>query len=60
MDKGKMVLHWGPWQKVLNELPIGPRCTIHMSLRLCRKAPRVSQNRTHDLSPNGTLTTAEE
>jgi hypothetical protein len=37
MDKGKAVLHWGPWRKVLNELQTGPRCTIHMSLRLYRK-----------------------
>jgi hypothetical protein len=31
-----------------------------MSLRLCRKPPRVSQNRTRDPSPNGTVTAAEE
>jgi hypothetical protein len=60
MDKEKGVLHWGPWQKVLNELQTGPRCTIHMSLRLCRKPPRVSQNRTCDPSPNGTVTVTEE
>jgi hypothetical protein len=60
MDKEKGVLHWGPWRKVLNELQTGPRCTIHMSLRLCRKPPRVSRNRTHDPSPNGTVTAAEE
>jgi hypothetical protein len=42
-----MVLHWGPWRKILSELQTGPRCTIHMSLRLYRKPPRVSGNRTH-------------
>jgi hypothetical protein len=42
MVKGKIVLRWGPWQKILGELQIGPQCTIHMSLRLCRKPPRVS------------------
>jgi hypothetical protein len=46
MDKGKTVLRWGPWRKILNELQTGPRCTIHMSLRLCRKPPRVSGNQT--------------
>ena len=46
MDKGKMVLRWGPGRKILGELQTGPRCTIHMSLRLCRKPPRVSGNRT--------------
>jgi hypothetical protein len=46
MVKGKTVLRWGPWRKVLNELQTGPRCTIHLSLRLCRKPPRVLQNRT--------------
>jgi hypothetical protein len=46
MDKGKTVLRWGPWRKILNELQTGPQCTIHMSLRLCRKPPRVSGNRT--------------
>ena len=46
MVKGKTVLRWGPWRKVLNELQTGPRCTIHLSLRLCRKPPRVSGNRT--------------
>ena len=60
MDKEKGVSHWGPWRKVLNELQTGPRCTIHMSLRLYRKPPRVSRNRTRDTSPNGTVTTAEE
>jgi hypothetical protein len=60
MVKRKMVLHWGPWRKILNELQTGPRCTIHMSLRLCRKPPRVSRNRTRDPSPNGTVTAAEE
>jgi hypothetical protein len=29
-------------------------------LRLCRKPPRVSRNRTCDPSPNGTVTAAEE
>jgi hypothetical protein len=60
MDNEKGVLHWGPWRKVLNELHTGPRCTIHMSLRLCRKPPRVSRNRIRDPSPNGTVTAAEE
>jgi hypothetical protein len=32
MDKGKMVLHWGPWQKVLSVLQTGPRFTIQLSL----------------------------
>jgi hypothetical protein len=32
MDKGKMVLNWGPWRKVLNVLQTGPRVTIHLSL----------------------------
>jgi hypothetical protein len=52
MDKGKTVLHWGPWRKVLNVLQTGPRFTIHLSLRLRRKPPRVSRNRTLDPSPN--------
>jgi hypothetical protein len=60
MDKEKGVLHWGPWRKVLNELQIGPRCIIHMSLRLYRKPPRVSQNRTRDPFPNGTVIAMEE
>jgi hypothetical protein len=60
MDKGKMVLHWGPWRKVLNVLQIGPRFTNHLSLWLCRKPSRVSRNRTRDPSPNGTVTAAEE
>jgi hypothetical protein len=60
MDKGKMVLHWGPWWKVLNVLQTGPRFTIHLSLWLCRKPPRVSRNRTRDPSPNGTVTAVEE
>jgi hypothetical protein len=47
MVKGKTVLRWGPWRKVLNELQTCSRCTIHMSLRLCRKPPKVLQNRTH-------------
>jgi hypothetical protein len=55
-----MVLHWGPWQKVLNVLQTGPRFTIHLSLWLCRKPPRVLRNRTRDRSPNGTVTAAEE
>jgi hypothetical protein len=46
MVNGKTVLRWGPWRKVLNELQTGPRCTIHLSLRLCTKPPRVLQNRT--------------
>jgi hypothetical protein len=50
MVKGKTVLRWGPWRKVLNELQTGPRCTIHMSLRLCRKPPRVLQNQTRSSS----------
>jgi hypothetical protein len=50
MVKGKTVLHWGPWRKVLNELQTGPRYTIHMSLRLCRIHPRVLQNRTRSPS----------
>jgi hypothetical protein len=60
MVKRKTVLHWGPWRKVLSVLQTGPRFTIHLSLRLCRKPPRVSRNRTHDPSPNGTMTAAEE
>jgi hypothetical protein len=50
MVKGKVVLHWGPWQKILSELQTGPWCTIHMSLRLCRKLPRVFGNRTRSPS----------
>ena len=46
MDRGNTVLRWGPWRKSLSELQTGPRCTIHMSLRLCRNPPRVSRNRT--------------
>jgi hypothetical protein len=42
MDKGKVVLHWGPWRKILSELQTGPLRTIHMSVWLCRKPPRVS------------------
>jgi hypothetical protein len=60
MVKGKMVLHWGPWRKVLSVLQTGHWFTIHLSLRLCRKPPRVSQNRTIDPSPNGTVTAAKE
>jgi hypothetical protein len=60
MDKGKRVLHWGPWRKVLSVLQTGPRFTIHLSLRLCRKSPRVLPNRTHSPSPNGTVTAVEE
>ena len=51
MVKGKIFLRLGPWQKVLNGLQTGPRCTIHLSLRLCRKPPRVLQNRTRSPSP---------
>jgi hypothetical protein len=32
MDKGKRVLHWGPWRKVLNVLRTGPWFTIQLSL----------------------------
>jgi hypothetical protein len=53
-------LHWSPWRKVLSVLQTGPRFTIHLSLRLCRKSPRVSRNRICDPSPNGTVTAAEE
>jgi hypothetical protein len=60
MDKGKMVLHWGPWRKVLSVLQTGPRFTIHLSLWLCRKPHRVLRNRTHSPSPNGTVTATEE
>jgi hypothetical protein len=60
MDKGKTVLHWGPWRKVLSVLQTGPRFTIHLGLWLCRKPPRVSRNRTRDPSPNGIVTAAEE
>jgi hypothetical protein len=60
MDKGKRVLHWGPWRKVFSVLQTGPRFTIHLSLWLCRKPPRVLRNRTHDHSPNGTVIAAEE
>jgi hypothetical protein len=60
MDKGKMVLNWGPWRKVLNVLQTGPRVTIHLSLWLCRKPPRVLWNRTRDPSPNGTVIAKEE
>jgi hypothetical protein len=28
MDKGKRVLHWGPWRKVLSVLQTGP---VHYS-----------------------------
>jgi hypothetical protein len=60
MVKRKTVLHWGPCRKVLSVLQTGPRFTIHLSLRLCRKPPRVSRNRTRDPFPNGTVTVAEE
>jgi hypothetical protein len=60
MDKGKMVLHWGPWQKVLSVLQTGPRFTIQLSLWLCRKPPRFLRNRTHDPSPNGPVTATKE
>jgi hypothetical protein len=46
MDKGNTILRWGPWRKFLSELQTGPWCTIHMSLWLCRKPPRVHGNRT--------------
>jgi hypothetical protein len=59
MVKRKTVLHWGPWRKVLSVLQTGPRFTIHLILRLCRKPPRVSRNRTRDPSLNGTVTTTE-
>jgi hypothetical protein len=52
--KEKGVLHWGPWRKVFSVLQTGPWFTIHLSLWLCRKPPRVLRNRTHDPSPNGT------
>jgi hypothetical protein len=45
-----VVLHWGPWRKILSELQTGPRRTIHMSLRLCPKPPRVLQNQTRSPS----------
>jgi hypothetical protein len=60
MVKGKTVLHWGPWRKVLSVLETGPWFTIHLSLRLCRKPPRVSRNPTLDPSPNGTVIAAKE
>jgi hypothetical protein len=60
MDKGKKVLHWGPCRKVLSVLQTGPQFTIHLSLWLWRKPPRVLRNRTHDPSPNGTVTAAKE
>jgi hypothetical protein len=46
MVKGKTILRWGPWQKILSELQTCHRCTIHMSLRLYRIPPRVLGNRT--------------
>jgi hypothetical protein len=46
MDKGNIVLRWGPSRKFLSELQTGARWTIHVSLRLCRKPPRVSRHRT--------------
>jgi hypothetical protein len=55
-----MVLHLGPWRKVLSVLQTGPRFTIHLSLWLCRKPPRFLINQTRDPSPNGTVTVAEE
>jgi hypothetical protein len=42
----------GPWQKFLKELQTGPRGTIHLSLRRCRKPPRFSGNRTRGPVPN--------
>jgi hypothetical protein len=53
-------LHWGPWRKFLSSLQIGPQVTIHMSLCLRRKPPRVLLNRTRGPSPNETVTAAEE
>jgi hypothetical protein len=38
----------GPWRKFLKELQTGPWGTIHLILRLCRKPPRVSGNRTRE------------
>jgi hypothetical protein len=58
--KRKMVLHLGPWRKVLSVLQTGPRFTIHLSLWLCRKPHRVLLKRTHSPSPNGTVTATEE
>ena len=52
MDKGNTVLRWGPWRKFLKELQTGPWGTIHLSLRLCRKLPRVYGNRTRGPVPN--------
>jgi hypothetical protein len=46
MDKENTVLRWCPWRKSLSESHTGPWGTIHMSLRLCRKPPKVSGNRT--------------
>jgi hypothetical protein len=46
MVKGNTVLRWGPWRQIFGELQTGPRCTIHMSLHLCRKPLRVLQNQT--------------
>jgi hypothetical protein len=46
MDKGNAVLRWGPWRKILKELQTDPRGNIHLSLRLCRKHPRVYVNQT--------------
>jgi hypothetical protein len=60
MYKGKRVSHWGPWRKVLSVLQTCPRFTIHLSLWLCIKPPRVLRNRTRDPSPNGTVTAVEE
>jgi hypothetical protein len=50
MVKGNTVLRCSPSRKVLNELQTGPRCTIHLSIRLSRKPPRVLQNRTRSPS----------
>jgi hypothetical protein len=41
-------------------LQTGPWFIIHLSLRLCRKPPKVLRNRTRSPSPNGIVTTAEE
>jgi hypothetical protein len=42
----KSSLALGSMAKDLKGLQTGPQGTIHLSLRLCRKPPRVSGNRT--------------
>jgi hypothetical protein len=42
----------GPSRKFLKELQTGPWGTIHLSLRLYRKPPRISGNRTRGPVPN--------